>query len=365
MNMLCRLLILFLFIPLGALARPSSILIDAKDGRVILEKNADQKRYPASLTKLMTLHIVFDYLKAGKIKLTDPIKMSWYAVTRTPTKLYLKPGSRISVEDAIKATAVKSANDAATALAEHIAGSEKKFAELMNLKAKQLGISYTHFRNGSGLPNRLQLTTARDISKLAKAVLDHHPEYAYFFAMPYFSFNRRKYKNTNALLGKVQGVDGMKTGYTFAAGWCIVVTQVRDGERMIGVVMGEKTAKRRDVVMTYLLNSQIPTVKQIMEAERKMVGRRRLRRTALYWAVQTGAFKTRKQAIAFNSQLKRNVGLKEMISGKNMFTRLIGSLKKKKHYTTRVGRFRTKDEALTLCNSLKEKSLSCLVVKSR
>lgn len=354
-----------LFVPLMTLGQPSTILTDAQNGRVIMAQNADQLRTPASLTKLMTLFIVFDALKEGRLKLTDSIRMSWYAVTRPPTKLYLKPGRRISIEDAIKATAIKSANDVATGLAEHIAGSEKKFAKLMNQKAKELGLHQTHFRNASGLPNSRQLSTARDISKLAKALLDHHPEYVYFFSMPYFSFNRRRYKNTNTLLGKVKGVDGMKTGYTPSAGWCIAVTQTVDDSRVIGVVMGEKTPKRRDIVMTYLLKNQTPTRAQIQEAERKLTKRRRRRRAALYWAVQTGAFRSRKQAIKFNGQLKRDANLKDLLVNKSLFTRLVGSLKKRKHYTTRVGRFKTKDEALTLCNSMQEKSLSCLVVKSR
>ncbi|UNM06118.1 MAG: D-alanyl-D-alanine carboxypeptidase [Holosporaceae bacterium] len=330
-----------------------------------MEKNADQLRMPASLTKIMTLFLTFDALKEGRIKLTDPIRMSWYAVTRRPTKLYLKPGRCISVEDAIKATAVKSANDAATALAEHLAGNEKKFAKLMNQKAKEIGLHQTHFRNASGLPNSRQLSTARDIAKLAKAVLDQHPEYAYFFSLPHFSFNRRRYKNTNTILGKVAGVDGMKTGYTFVAGHCMVVTQSVDDARVIGVVMGEETPKRRDVVMTYLLKNQIPTLAQIQQAERRITSKRRLRRVSLYWAVQTGAFQSRKQAIKFNAQLRKDANLKDVLSNKSLFTRLVAPFKKRKHYTTRVGRFKTKDEAYSLCQSMKEKSLSCLVVKSR
>jgi D-alanyl-D-alanine carboxypeptidase len=362
---LSKYLIFFTLMPLIGLARPSSLLMDATTNRVIVERNADQRRYPASLTKLMTLYLVFDALKAKKIKLTDRIPMSWYAVTRIPSKLYLKPGVRISVEDAIKATSVKSANDAATALAEYIGGSEKKFAVLMNQKAKELGLTHTHFRNASGLPNSRQVSTARDIAKLAKSLLNHHPEYRYFFSMPYFYFNKRRYKNTNTLLGKVQGVDGMKTGYTFSAGWCIVTSQTMGKDRIIGVVMGEKTAKRRDIIMTYLLKNQVPTLKQIMAAEQKLVKKRRHRRVALYWAVQTGAFKSRKQAIAFNRQLRSKTNVQDLLLGKNLFTRLVGSFKKSRHYTTRVGRFQSKQQAQALCQSMQKKSLSCLVVKSR
>ena len=183
--------------------------------------------------------------------------------------------------------------------------------------------------------------------------------------MPYFSFNRRRYKNTNTLLGKVEGVNGMKTGYTFAAGWCVVVTQSLEGNHVIGVVMGEKTAKRRDITMMYLLKNQVPTRAQIQEAERKLMSKRRLRRSAMYWAVQTGAFRSRKQAIKFNGQLRRDHQLKGLLGNKSLFTRLVAPLKKKKHYTTRVGRFKTKEEAHTLCQSMQQKSLSCLVVKSR
>ena len=354
-----------LFIPIFSFSIPSSILIDTVSGEEIIAHNADKVRYPASLTKLMTLYIVFDYLKAKRISLDDAITISYYAAIKPSSKLYLKPGRTLTVDQAIKAIAIKSANDVATAMGEHIGGTEKKFAAIMNAKARELGLEKTRFSNASGLPNRRQVSTARDIAKLTRSLLNTHSEYSYFFAMPHFSFNKRKYKNTNTLLGKVKGVDGVKTGYTRAAGWCLVASQDVEGHKVVGVVMGEKTDRRRDVMMTYLLQKQIPTLKQIREAERKLCRSRRRRGSVVfYWAVQTGAFRTRKQAICFNKQLKKSYT--NLLQKKSLFTRLVKSMNRKKsHYTTRVGRFSSKTQAQKLCHSMKEKSLSCLVVKSR
>ena len=177
------------------LSKPSSILIDAKTGNEIVSHNADFVRYPASLTKVLTLFIVFDYLKAGKLSLDELITITPNAVRDMPNfKLYRVPGATITVDQAIRATAIKSANDTAVALGEHIAGSEQAFVAMMNRKAVELGMENSHFHHPAGLPSPKQTSTARDLAKLARSILMTHPEYAYFFSVPYFYFHNRKYK---------------------------------------------------------------------------------------------------------------------------------------------------------------------------
>lgn len=354
----------FLFLPLFVFSKPSSILIDGNTGDEIVSYNADQVRYPASLTKVMTAYIVFDFLKAGKFSLEDLVTITPRAVTNMPNfKLFRKPGATITVDQALRAMIIKSANDAATSLGEFVGGNERVFVGLMNKKARELGLERTQFDNAAGLPSPKQFSTARDLSVLARSILKAHPEYAYFFSTPYLYFHNRKYKNSNSLLGAIEGVDGMKTGYTQVARHCLIASQKLDGRRVIGVVMGESSPHRRDLLMTYLLQKQTPTLAQIREAERKVHHVRRDLGVVYYWAVQTGAFRTRKQAISFNKQLKREHS--ELFQKQNFFTRLGQSVRvKKRQYTTRVGRFMSQREAQKLCNSMKKKSLSCVVVKN-
>lgn len=357
--------IFFFFFPALVFSIPSSILIDAKTGEEIVSHNPDQVRYPASLAKVMTAYIVFDHLRAGRISLEDVISISPKAVIGMPNfKLFRHPGATLTVDQALRALIVKSANDAAIALAEHVSGSEKEFVYLMNKKTQEIGLQNTHFNNPVGLPHPQQYSTARDMAKLGKSVLKEHPAYAYFFSTPYLYFHNRKYKNTNTLLGTVKGVEGMKTGYTYVARHCLMAAQQLDGYRVIGVVLGESSPHRRDLLMTYLLEKQTPTLSQIREAERKIHHVRQDLGVVYYWAVQTGAFRTRKQAIAFNRELKKKH--QDLLKKQNFFTRLGNSVRlKRKQYTTRVGRFASKTEAQKLCNSLKKKSLSCVVVKNK
>lgn len=354
----------FLFFPKLLFSIPSSILIDAKTGEEIVSHNADQIRYPASLTKIMTAYIAFDYLKAGKISLGDVIVITPGSVRNMPNfKLYHKPGAHITVDQALRAIIIKSANDASVSLAEYIAGNERAFVGMMNRKVDLLGLEKTQFDNPVGLPSPRQVSTAREMAQLARLLLLNHPEYAYFFSTPYFYFHNRKYKNSNTLLGTVPGVDGMKTGYTYIARHCLIATQKKDGRHVIGVVMGEASAHRRDLLMTYLLEKQTPTLAQIRAAERKIRPEDRDLGIVYYWAVQTGAFRTRKQAISFNKQLKKTHS--QLFQKQNFFTKFGNSVRlRRKQYTTRVGKFSSKTEAERLCNSMKKKSLSCVVVKN-
>ncbi|HEX5413539.1 MAG TPA: D-alanyl-D-alanine carboxypeptidase family protein [Terriglobia bacterium] len=233
----------------------ASILLNAETGKILESNNPDIQCYPASLTKLMTLYLTFQQLNSGKMTLGEELTVSQHAAAQAPTKLYLKPGEQISVRSSILAITTRSANDAAVVLAEAIGGSELKFAEMMNQRARAMGLTRTTFRNASGLPDFDQVTTARDMSKLALAIIEDFPEYYYFFKARRFEFHGRTIYGHDHLLARYAGVDGMKTGYTAASGFNIVTSAVRNHHRLLGVVMGGRTARARDHRMVALLNT--------------------------------------------------------------------------------------------------------------
>lgn len=232
----------------------SSILVDAHTGKILEAHNADSLCYPASLAKLMTLYLTFHQLSTGKMTLGEELRVSSHASAQQPTKLYLRPGEEITARSAILAITTRSANDAAVVLAEAIGGSEWKFADLMTQEARELGLNHTTFRNASGLPNPRQETSARDMSKLALAILHDYPQYYHFFKARSFDFRGKTIYGHDHLLSRYPGVDGMKTGYTAASGFNIVTSAVRNDHRLLGVVMGGKTARTRDHIMMSLLN---------------------------------------------------------------------------------------------------------------
>jgi D-alanyl-D-alanine carboxypeptidase len=224
----------------------ASIVINMDTGQVLHDRNADDPRHPASLTKVMTLYMVFDAIDAGKLKLSDRMTVSKAASRAQPSKLGLKAGSTIKVEDAIRALVTKSANDVAIVIAEKLGGTEAKFVTQMNAKAKKLGMLNTTFRNASGLPDRKQITTARDMARLGEAIfMDHRAQYKYF-SLSSFTWNNRKHLNHNELLKSVEGVDGIKTGFTNASGYNLMASAERDGHRVMAIMLGGKTGKARD-----------------------------------------------------------------------------------------------------------------------
>lgn len=233
----------------------SSIVLDAETRQIVFAEDPDGVRYPASLTKIMTMYLVFDALDRGRLRLDQRIPVSVRAASQAPSSLGLRPGTRISVEDALLGVAVKSANDAAVVLAEAIAGSETAFAKLMTDKARALGMHNTTFRNASGLPHSQQRTTARDMATLGLAVLNHHPRHYHYFSIREFSFEGRIHSNHNRLLGQMDGADGIKTGFINASGFNLVASVKRDGRRLIGVVFGGNTSRERDLQMVRLLES--------------------------------------------------------------------------------------------------------------
>jgi D-alanyl-D-alanine carboxypeptidase len=241
--------------PAWANSKYASIVVDLETGQVLHDRSADEARHPASLTKVMTLYLVFDAIDSGKLKLSDRMTVSKAASRAQPSKLGLKAGSTIKVEDAIRALVTKSANDVAIVIAEKLGGTETKFAAKMNAKAKELGMLDTTFRNASGLPDKKQVTTARDMAKLAEAVyMDHRARYNYF-SLSSFSWGKRKYMNHNELLKRVDGVDGIKTGFTNASGYNLMASAERNGRRVIAIMMGGTTGKSRDAHVRDLLEA--------------------------------------------------------------------------------------------------------------
>ncbi len=230
-----------------AAAKYSSIVIEQKTGAVLHAVNPDTRHYPASLTKMMTLYLVFEALQAKRFTLDSPIRVSRRAARQPASKLGLKPRQTISVRQVILALAIRSANDVASAIAEAMAGTERKFGRLMSAKARALGMTNTRFRNASGLPHRRQLTTARDIAILAQALRRDFPRYYGYFRVRTFTFRGRRMENHNRLLDRYAGADGIKTGFIHASGFNLAASAERDGIRLIAVVLGTRSPRARDL----------------------------------------------------------------------------------------------------------------------
>jgi D-alanyl-D-alanine carboxypeptidase len=231
----------------------AAIVVDATSGRTLYAANEDAPRHPASLTKVMTLYMLFEQLDKGALTLQSQLPISEHAAAQEPTKLGLEPGDTISVDDAIKAIVTRSANDIAVAIAEALGGDESSFADMMTRKAHALGMSHTLYRNASGLPNDDQITTARDLTILARATEERFPRYFKYYSTQEFAYDGEIIDNHNHLLGRVDGVDGIKTGYTRASGFNLLTSVHRDGRSLIAVVLGGRTASARDALMEGLI----------------------------------------------------------------------------------------------------------------
>ncbi len=224
----------------------AAVVVDANSGEVLYAKRADSPRYPASITKVMTLYLAFEALAEGRLKLTDQIVMSPRAAAQAPTKLGLRAGETLTVDEALRALSVKSANDIAVAVAEKIGGTETRFAALMTLRGQELGMTNTRFVNASGLPDSRQISTARDLAIMSRAVMRDYPQYYSYFSLRQFAFRGQVMGNHNRLLSQMPGVDGLKTGYTNASGYNLAASAVRDGRRLIAVVLGGSSSASRD-----------------------------------------------------------------------------------------------------------------------
>jgi len=235
-------------------SRYGAIVMDHDSGNVLYAVNADRRSYPASLTKVMTLYLLFDALEQGKVTLDSMMPVSSHAAAQSPSKLNLTPGSAISVEDAVLALVTKSANDVAVVVAEFLGGSEDDFADLMTRKARQIGMSNTTYQNASGLPNLGQISTPRDQALLGRALIRTHGKYYHYFSTRQFRWRGQPISTHNRLMLRYQGADGIKTGYINASGFNLLASAKRDGRRLIGVVFGGDTAAWRDKNMAQILD---------------------------------------------------------------------------------------------------------------
>lgn len=292
-----------------AAAKYASFVIDANSGRVLYEVNADTRNYPASLTKMMTLYLVFDAIEKGALSLDDSIVFSARAARQPSAKLGLKKGESLTVEQAILAIVTKSANDVASAIAEKMAGSERNFALKMTAQGRKLGMSNTTFRNASGLPHRGQLSTARDMSKLALGLLRDFPQYYHYFSTANFSFHGQNHSNHNKLLKSYQGTDGIKTGYIRASGFNLVASVERNERRIIGVVFGGRSSRSRNALMSKLLDKGFSKIdpalananyllknKTASANRARKSGKRTVASLKVRWGIQVGAYKTTQPA---------------------------------------------------------------------
>jgi len=235
----------------------SDLVIDANTGKVLHETSADSSRFPASLTKMMTLYVVFDMIERGRLKLSTELTISDYDAAAQPSKLGLEAGEKITVDNAIKALVTASANDVARAIAENLGGDEERFAKYMTWQAKKLGMKKTTFQNASGLPDPDQSTTARDYVTLSLRLYDDFPQYFKYFKTPVFAYGRARYRNHNGLLFNFQGSDGIKTGYTRASGFNLAASVHRGGKHVIGVIFGGRSAGERNARMRSLLTAAL------------------------------------------------------------------------------------------------------------
>lgn len=245
-------------LPAGDPTRHAVIVVDGGNGKVLYQSNAEAARYPASLTKMMTLYMTFEAMDAGRLSKSTPIPVSAYAASRPPTKIGFRPGQSIDVDSAIYALCTKSANDVAVALGEMLGGSEERFAQMMTAKARQIGMRNTIFRNASGLPDGEQMTTARDMAVLGMALRKRFPHHYAYFGSRTFAYNGKTIRGHNDLLGRVQGVDGIKTGYIRASGFNIVTSVSTEGRKLVVVVMGGDTARSRNAEVEQLIERFLP-----------------------------------------------------------------------------------------------------------
>ncbi|MFB9950781.1 D-alanyl-D-alanine carboxypeptidase [Rhizobium puerariae] len=244
--------------PAEAAPKYAGIVVDAKTGKVLYGEDPDGLRYPASLTKMMTLYLTFEALEAGRISLDSPVPVSAHAASEPPSKLGVRAGGSVSVDQAIRALVTRSANDIATALGEFLGGSEDRFAQMMTSKARALGMTRTTYRNANGLPNTTQMTTARDQARLGIALRQHFPQYYGYFGIRSFNFGKQVIGNHNRLVGTVKGVDGIKTGYTRAAGSNLATSAQADGRSIVAVVLGGRSSAARDATMRKLVAEYLP-----------------------------------------------------------------------------------------------------------
>lgn len=290
-----------------ALAARAAVVIDADTGAVLYQKRANQRHYPASLTKMMTLYLLFEALDEGRITLATRMPVSARAAGQPKSKLGLRRGEKIAVHDAILALIVKSANDVATVVAEALGGKEWRFAQQMTRKARELGMRRTSFRNASGLPNRRQVTTASDMATLARALYRDFPHYYHYFATQSFSYRGKTFRTHNRLVGEYAGVDGLKTGYIRASGFNLATSVGRGGRRLVAVVFGARTPKLRDREMAVLLDRGFTRIHERPAAPPPPPTEKPSVMAAAPWAIQVGAYARVESAYAALTEGRKHI----------------------------------------------------------
>jgi D-alanyl-D-alanine carboxypeptidase len=313
---------LSLSIALGVVSTPPAyagpaLLFEPSSGKVLYSEDPDNLWHPASLTKIMTAYLAFEAVKQGKLKLTDKIPCSLVATLQPPSKIGLNVGGELSVDLALQALIVKSANDVSVMLAEAVAGSESAFVEKMNAAAKRLGMSRTSFVNTNGLPDPGQITTARDLAKLARAVVADFPEFAHYWSAPDMHIGKRRLGSHNALLRSFPGADGLKTGFTCDSGFNVVASATREGRRLMAVVLGETSGNERAVRAASLLEHGFQSYgwKELfnqtnidnLPADPGAKGITTVRQTVVSWDCGNGRRHTRTTVVARNKALKAKV----------------------------------------------------------
>jgi D-alanyl-D-alanine carboxypeptidase len=300
-KILCLLIGLTAFLAGNAEAKYAAYVVDAKTGKVFHAVNENTRNYPASLTKLMTLYLLFEAVEKKRLNFSTRLAVSRKAANRPASRLGLKPGQSIRVKDAVMALIVKSANDVASVVAESVGGNEKRFALRMTDKARKLGMSRTTFRNASGLPHRGQMSTAKDMATLTRAIINRFPQYYHLFSRQAFTFEGRTYRTHNKVLKTFPGAEGMKTGYIRASGFNLITTAKRSGKRVIGVVFGGNTSRSRNRHMKTLLTRAFSKTTAPMQMA-KIAKPARSKESSTtnknrIWGIQVGAFYTHRPAL--------------------------------------------------------------------
>jgi D-alanyl-D-alanine carboxypeptidase len=363
----------------------SELVVDARTGKTLYAVAPDAQRHPASITKVMTLYLLFEELEAGRLSLNSQIKISSWAAKQAPSKLGLNPGDTISVEDAIKAVVTKSANDIAVAIAEQIGGTEQNFADMMTKKAKAIGMTRTVYANASGLPNPRQLTTARDLVTLGKSLQQRFPKYFAYFSLRSFDYDGDTIANHNKLLGRVDGVDGIKTGYTQASGFNLLTSVHQDDRALLAVILGGRSGPSRDrrmaeLVDTYIdkasaTNGQPDTAKKKLAANApvsqgdaepsntvpaKTTVKAEPAKADQNWWIQVGVAKSEQQAEAVLSQIRQS---KDILSADAVASTEKIKVSGKDMWRSRFTRLSEADAAAA-CAKLKKRGIACFASRS-
>jgi D-alanyl-D-alanine carboxypeptidase len=342
-------------------AKYASMVMDADTGKILHAVNADTRNYPASLTKIMTLYMVFSALDGGRLALHQRMKVSARAARQPPSKLALRAGGTISVEEAIFALVTKSANDVAVVIAENLGGTERKFGLMMTAKARKIGMSRTTFRNASGLPHRGQMSTARDMAKLGRALITKFPHHYHYFSTLSFTYDGLKHRNHNKLLTTYNGTDGIKTGYIHASGFNLVASVKRGKHRLIGVVFGGRTSAQRNRLMAKLLDKGFRRLNPTTQVAQTQTRKKPRKKTPTgRWGIQVGAYASYAPAL----EIARKAVAKVPRYLKNGIVKVI-PLKKRNRRPLYRGRILgiSKKEAYRACRALKKYKISCMALR--